>query len=162
MDQMTKDAPATVPASFMQDLENLKALLSARLEQGTLDEATARELANSVHKTAHSLAHALQPASGPAVSSITELTTPHGQTYIAQLCAHWGNRTTVAFDEQSGHVPLGHGTIRMLNKASTLTVTLEAPDESRLVKLQNMVGRHFDLLRYGFGEETPVSWQPVH
>jgi hypothetical protein len=92
-------------------------------------------------------------------ASIAEIATPQASRYLSQLCKHFQHKLPVTLDEASGHIAFNIGDCRLRADDGRLILSLEAPDDTRLLQLQDVVARH--LLRFAFRETMEIVWQPV-
>lgn len=88
--------------------------------------------------------------------SRAEVPTEHASRYLQQLCKHWAHKLTVTFDETSGHITFSIGSCTLAAEPGRLVLALEAPDEERLLQLQDVVERH--LVRFAFRETLAIDW----
>ncbi len=84
--------------------------------------------------------------------------TPHASKYLQQLCKHFGHKTEVRFDSDSGEVALSAGPAKLSASDSELLVTVSAPDEDSLAKARTVIDKH--LARFAFREEfEQMQWE---
>ena len=84
--------------------------------------------------------------------------TPHASKYLQQLCKHFGHKTEVRFDSESGEVALSAGPAELSSSDSELRVTVHAPDEPTLAKARSVIDSH--LARFAFREEFEhMTWE---
>ena len=91
--------------------------------------------------------------------SIAEVATPLPARYLAQLCKHFQHKLDVTFDTQSGHIVFPLGDCRLKASENILTLSVEADDQEKLAKLEDVVARH--LVRFTFREEMQIDWRPA-
>ena len=95
--------------------------------------------------------------SSATVCSMAEAATPEASRYLQQLCKHFGHRIPVTFDEHSGHIGFPMGDCRLRAGDGVLTISLAAPDGTRMRELQDVVARH--LLRFAFRDPPKIEWR---
>ncbi|MGY1409636.1 MULTISPECIES: DUF2218 domain-containing protein [unclassified Luteimonas] len=92
------------------------------------------------------------------ISSSATIATPEATHLIKRLCTHWAHKFEVAFDADSGFVPFDPTTsARMRAEADRLDVSVEAADDARLQRYQEVVASHLQrMARVG---ELSIQWQ---
>jgi hypothetical protein len=94
------------------------------------------------------------------VRSVAEVKTPNAARYLGQLCKHFAHKLPVSHDAQSGWIGFDFGDCRLVAAGETLTLRLEAPGDTDMARLQDVVARH--LVRFAFREpELVVDWRPA-
>jgi hypothetical protein len=93
------------------------------------------------------------------VRSIAEIETAQAGRYLTQLCKHFQHKCPVVLDDMAGQITFAMGDCRLQAEAGVLTLSLDAPDEAKLVQLQDVVARH--LLRFAFREAMQIVWRPA-
>lgn len=92
-------------------------------------------------------------------ASTAEIATPQAGRYLAQLCRHFQHKLPVTLDDAAGHIAFSIGDCRLRAEDGRLTLSLDSPDEARLLQLQDVVARH--LLRFAFRETMQIVWRPA-
>lgn len=105
----------------------------------------------------------------------THVETEHAKRYLAQLCRHFSNlrrhesRTEKTPPRPDVQVNVewseNHGTLTFVDwgrcmldaSAEGLTLSVEAPDEANLRRVQRLVGEHVE--RFGSRDDLKVNWQ---
>ena len=84
--------------------------------------------------------------------------TPSASRYVAQLCKHWGHKFAVEYTADKGTIAFAGDRRCTLEAASDyLTMTIEAPDEGQLARMEQVVVEH--LRRFAFRENlSDVRW----
>nr|WP_294519163.1 DUF2218 domain-containing protein [uncultured Rhodopila sp.] len=91
--------------------------------------------------------------------STAEIATPLAGRYMAQLCKHFQHKLPVTLDDTSGHIAFSIGDCRLSTADNRLTLSLDSPDDTQLLQLQDVVARH--LLRFAFRETMQIVWRPA-
>jgi hypothetical protein len=95
--------------------------------------------------------HFIQPC-----RSTAEIATPQAARYLTQVCKHFQHKLPVTLGDGAGHITFTIGGCRLRAEKETLVLSVEAPDDARLLQLQDVVGRH--LLRFAFREDMQIVW----
>ena len=74
---------------------------------------------------------------------------------MTRLCRHWSHKFQVRFDERQAHIPFDPAICELKVVEEGLHVTLQAPTEEELVKLQGVVADHLQRMA---GEPLTVDW----
>ena len=86
--------------------------------------------------------------------------TPHASKYLQQLCKHFAHKVEVHHDTRQGTVALPLGLAELTADATTLTVTVTAPDAEGISRAQSVIDRH--LVPFAFREAFErLDWQPA-
>ncbi|NUB45801.1 DUF2218 domain-containing protein [Fertoebacter nigrum] len=88
--------------------------------------------------------------------SRTDIATPKAQSYLQQLCKHFGHKIPVDFTPEAGSISFPFGTCRMTADATTLTITVEAGADD-LERMEGVIQSHLE--RFAFREELVFDWQ---
>lgn len=87
-------------------------------------------------------------------SSIT-LSTNEASRFIKRLCKHFSHKVDVEFDESSGQVDFPMGACDMKATNDTLTFEVQADDEEKLQKVQQVISSHADQ----FARDESFEWE---
>ena len=82
--------------------------------------------------------------------------TPNASRYLQQLCKHFAHKLQVTFDPHAGRITFSIGTCDLTAGAGELRLSLVAPDDEAMARLQDVVARH--LVRFAFREGLSISW----
>lgn len=88
--------------------------------------------------------------------SHTDIATPKAQSYLQQLCKHFGHKIPVEFTPEAGSISFPFGTCRMTADTATLAITVEAGAED-LERMEGVIQSHLE--RFAFREELAFDWQ---
>ena len=93
------------------------------------------------------------------MQSKTRIQTQSASRYLQQLCKHWSHKFDVEFTPERGRVPFADDRACTFEaEGETLTMTVEAPDEAAIDRLEGVVTEH--LKRFAFREELgEIAWQ---
>tara|TARA_R110001599_G_scaffold183562_1_gene376837 strand:+ start:1444 stop:1728 length:285 start_codon:yes stop_codon:yes gene_type:complete len=86
--------------------------------------------------------------------SISYIQTAKADSYLRQLCKHFGHKVPVEFVAQKGFISLPFGTCDLLAQAGALTLTVSGDD---IEKLEQVIGSHLE--RFAFRESLDVTWE---
>jgi hypothetical protein len=86
--------------------------------------------------------------------SISYIQTAKADSYLRQLCRHFGHKVPVEFDNQQGLISLPFGTCDLQARAGALTMTVWGDD---IEKLEQVIGSHLE--RFAFRESLDVTWE---
>ncbi|MBE7184108.1 MAG: DUF2218 domain-containing protein [Methylobacterium mesophilicum] len=94
------------------------------------------------------------------MKSTARFETPNGAKYIQQLCKHFGHRIETSVGENTGECRFDFGMAKMDADATALAIHVEAEDEEKLRRMQEVIESH--LLRFAFREEPgALEWRPA-
>lgn len=91
-----------------------------------------------------------------AVQSTAEIATEQATRYLTQLCKHFQHKLPVTLDAGGGHITFTIGECRLHADGGILRLSLAAPDDARMLQLQDVVVRH--LIRFAFREPLQIAW----
>lgn len=90
-------------------------------------------------------------------ASRTTVGTENASRYLQQLCKHWSHRFAVEFTPAEGRIAFDQNTsVGLEATGSRLVVTIEAPGEADLPRLEKVVEEH--IRRFAFREELAFEW----
>ena len=92
-----------------------------------------------------------------AIRSTATVTTPLAARSLTQLCKHFEHKRPVTQDGTSGRITFSIGECRLLADRDVLALTVDAPDQERLLQLQDVIARH--LRRYAFRAPMQIAWR---
>jgi uncharacterized protein len=99
------------------------------------------------------------PIGSQLVGCQAVIITPQARRYLGQLCKHFQHKCAVTLEDVAGSIRFDAGTCRLQPAGDTLTLALEASDQTDLHRLQDVVARH--LLRFAFREDPSIDWIPA-
>jgi len=73
-----------------------------------------------------------------------------------QLCKHFQHKCPVTLEANTGRIGFSIGDCRLLASDGMLHLSLDAPDTTQLLQLQDVVARH--LRRFAFREDLRIDW----
>ncbi|MBJ6979540.1 MULTISPECIES: DUF2218 domain-containing protein [unclassified Luteimonas] len=95
----------------------------------------------------------------PVSTASATIATTDASRLIKRLCTHWAHKLEVEFDATQARIAFdAHTVARLSAGASALEARIEAPDEARLRRYQDVVANH--LHRMARGETLEIGWQP--
>jgi hypothetical protein len=101
---------------------------------------------------------ALEPEKQQMFVSQARAATSSASRYLVQLCKHWSHKFPVEYTPAWGRVPFPSGAVCTFEaRDGSLAMTVDAPDEETLVRMQTVVGEH--LKRFAFREDLgEINW----
>lgn len=96
------------------------------------------------------------PHAQECFTSTAVVATGKASRYLQQLCKHFGHKTPVTFDTNSGHIAFTGSDCRLNADSDGLRLSVTAPDTAVLEKLQDVAARH--LVRFAFREDLRIVW----
>ncbi len=89
-------------------------------------------------------------------TATASIPTAKASGYLQQLCKHFGHKTSVEFDAESGWIEFGFGRAEMAAKPAVLTILAAAENADDLKKLKKVISSHLE--RFAFREDLEISW----
>ena len=88
--------------------------------------------------------------------SHARVTADKAEQYLIQLCKHFAHRRPATYGEGKGRIEFESGTCLLQSAPGVLDMTIEAPDEEDLTRLEEVVKSH--LQRFAFREPPEFDW----
>ena len=88
--------------------------------------------------------------------SRTSISTPKAQSYLQQLCKHFGHKIPVEFKPDAGSITFPFGTCRMTGDDTTLGIEVKA-EPADLERMEGVIQSRLE--RFAFREEPAFDWQ---
>ncbi|NQD92630.1 DUF2218 domain-containing protein [Pseudomonas sp. CrR25] len=76
--------------------------------------------------------------------------------YIGRLCKHFAHKIPVSFDQQQGRIEFAFGLALLAAEHDGLRLSVHAPDQEQMVRLQQVVASHFE--RFAWQEALTLDW----
>lgn len=89
-------------------------------------------------------------------SSTATISTNRANSYLQQLCKHFGHKVPVEFTPETGRINLPFGTCELQAVETTLTLTASG-ELGSLKRLEQVISDH--LARFAFRENITLTWQ---
>jgi len=85
--------------------------------------------------------------------------TENGSRYLLTLCKHFGRRSPVRFDAQTGFIELPFSSCALKVSGSRLNLSVSAETKPDLDRATQAVTSHLE--RFAFRENPDLKWNPM-
>jgi hypothetical protein len=91
-----------------------------------------------------------------SLASVSHVRIAMPSRYLGQLCKHFGHKVPTTLDGDRGSITFPFGTCTLEAADDVLTMRAEAPDETDLARLEQVIGSHLE--RFTFRDKPEIAW----
>lgn len=91
-----------------------------------------------------------------SLASVSTVRIAMPSRYLGQLCKHFGHRVPMTLEGDRGSITFPFGTCTLSADGDVLTMRAEAPDETELAQLEQVIGSHLE--RFTFKDKPEIAW----